>query len=339
MINFKKFFLINEETSKEELLTQIIVKLESLGYLVKIKNGRAIAYTKGNRYDALKNILNNFEGSTYLKPDSEQVRRIASIGYIVLNNGLSIVVKPVGGNRKDAEEKASNDLDKLIKDAIAEEGGPITVKIGDEEFDNIKEASTKRLKGDPKADIALIDDNDDMVAFISHKKAGGAGAFQQYGGLSEKSSSEIFMSPLVKDFIKEISEYLNKRDLNNIAQAGMSFLKMLPKDEEAKKLVGKSIYGKDWQVGSKNFGENFVNCIGQGDPELNKEGEIYALDFSDEMHTSDDLSWAFEGDYEACLAATYRQDRKLKSDSVTLINLRGGIYPIAMLLGRRFIEL
>lgn len=340
MIIFKKFFSINEANNLNKLLTGVISELESLGYLVKIKNGRVMAYTKNSRYDALKNILKNFDGSEFIKPESDKIRRIASIGYIKLKNGISIVVKPLGGSRKEAEEKASNDLDKLIKEAMEDNDGEgVTIKIGKEKFENIVQASTKVLKGDPKADIALIDKDDEQVAFISHKKAGGASAFQQYGGLSEKSGIDVYMNSLVKDFVNDVSNYLNSRGLDDVAQPGMSFLRALPNSEEAKKLIGKSIYGKDWVVGSKNFGENFVNCIGQGDPELKKKGKIYELDFSDNMHTYDDLSWAFIGDYKACLGATYRLGRQIKSESVTIKNLRGGIYPVAMLSGRNYISL
>jgi hypothetical protein len=339
MMIFKKFFLLYEAIKKDELLTEVISRLESLGYIVKIKNGRVIAYTHGNRYNALKNILDNFAGSTHLKPDTEQIIRVASIGYIKLNNGLSVVVKPVSKNKKEAEEKASNDLDKLIKEAIEDGENGITIKIGDDEFKNIVEATTKRLKGDPKADITLIDKDGDSVAFISHKKGGGAAAFQQYGGLSEKSGMDVYMNPEVTDFVNNIAEYLKTKNLDNIAQPGMSFLTELPDSENSKKLIGKSIYGKDWSTNGKNFGENFVNCIGQGDPELKKKGDVYELNFSDDMHTHDDLSWAFVGEYKACLGATYRIGRQIKNEKVTIKNLRGGIYPFLMLSGRNFIKL
>ena len=150
---------------------------------------------------------------------------------------------------------------------------------------------------------------------------------------------DVYMNPLVRDFVNKISEYLNSNNLSNEATPGMSFLKELPNSEEAEKLIGKSIYGKDWSTNNKKFGENFVNCIGQGDPELKKKGDVYELNFSDDMHTHDDLSWAFTGEYKACLGATYRLGRQIKNESVTVKNLRGGIYPFVMLSGRSFVKL
>jgi hypothetical protein len=88
-----------------------------------------------------------------------------------------------------------------------------------------------------------------------------------------------------------------------------------------------------------DIGENFVNCIGQGDPELIKKGDVYELNFSDNMHTHDDLSWAFVGEYKACLGATYREGRILKNENITINDLRGGIYPFVMLSGRSFIKI
>ena len=279
------------------------------------------------------------QNAKFVKPDNKTISNISSIGLISLDNNVTIVVKPIDKNRKEAEERASNDLDALVKEAVEKNGGPVTIKIGKYKIKNIVKASSKHIIGDPKADITLIDDKEKEVGFISHKKEGGSSAFQQYSGLSKDSGVEIYNSKLVKDFIKDIYDYIKSNYNSNIAQSGMSFKREVPEDSQGKKLVGKSVYGFDWNQGSKNFGRNFVQCIGQGDPVLKGKGKIYELNFSETMHTADDISWAFKGDYRAFFAATFRSGRRIESDGKVVENLRGGIYPEGFISGRNAIEL
>jgi len=341
MIIFKKFLIINEAKNREEILTDIISRLESNEFLVKIKNNRVYAYTKGNRLSAMNKILEIFKdkNARFIKPDNKTVRNLSSIGVISLDGDITVIVKPLGRNRKEAEEKASNDLDKLIKDAVNENGGPITVKIGDLKLKNIVSASSKHIVGDPKADITLIDNKDKEIGFISHKKEGGASSFQQYSGLSKQSGVEIYNNKLVKNFIKDIHEYMESNYNSNVAESGMSFKRKVPNSTEGKKLVGMSVFGFNWTLGGKNFSRNFVQCIGQGDPILKKQGKVYELDFFDAMHVSKDIAWAFKGEYRAYFAATYRVGRRIESEDIIVENLRGGIYPEGFISGRNAIEL
>lgn len=341
MINFRKFLILTEAKTKEEILTNYISKLEELELLVKIKNGRLFAYTKRDRFDVMKQIANAFraEGARIVKPTDDKVIRISSIGYVTLNNGIDIVVKPLGRDVKQAEKKATNKLDALIKKYTKEEGKPITIKIGKYVIENVSMASSEHIKGDPKADITLMDEDENEIGFISHKKAGGASAFQQYSGLSQASGAMIYNSTLVKEFVKDIYNYLNKNNKTNIATSGMSFKREVPNDVKGENIVGKAVYGFDWKLGSENFGRNFVHCIGQGEPKLKKKGKVYELDFSDDMHTADNINWAFSGEYKAFLAATYRVGRKIESEGIVVENLRGGIYPEGFIKNRKSIKL
>ena len=341
MIIFKKYLIIQEAASREEALTDIITRLESNNFLVKIKNNRVYAFTKENRIKAMGEIVQIFQdkNAKFIKPDNKTIRNISTIGVIALQDNIMIVVKPIGVNRKEAEEMATNDLDKLIKDAVLEDGKPITVAIGDIELEDIVSASSKHITGDPKADIVLMDSKDNEVGFISHKKEGGATAFQQYSGLSKKSGIDIYNNGLVKDFIKDIHEHLKNDFDTNIAQSGMSFKRKVSNNTEGKKLVSKSVYGSNWAAGSKKFDRNFVQCIGQGKPKLKKNGNVYDLDFSDAMHTYNDISWAFKGEYRAYFAATYRVGRKIETEGIIVENLRGGIYPKGFITDRNATEL
>lgn len=342
MIIFKKYCIVTEAKTREEVLTEIITTLEEDGYVVKMKGNRIYAYTKSNRREAMNNIIKLFKNkdARLVKPVNRAIQRLSSIGYVSLKDGIDIIVKPLGRNLKEAEETASNDLDRMIKEAMADDGKNfITIKIGNDKIKKVISASSKHIKGDPKADIALIDVEGKEVAFISHKKAGGASAFQQYSGLSRESGNEIYSSKLVKEFVRDIYDYLLDNYDDNVAQSGTSFLRPIPNNTEGKKLVGKAIFGSDWEKGSKKYSRDFVNCIGQGDPRLKKSGDAYVLDFTDAMHTSNDISWAFKGDYKAVLGATYRMGRRLESDGTVVENMRGGVYPESLFTNRNFVKL
>lgn len=339
MIIFKKYYILEQSKELENALTNVLSRLEANEFLVKIKGRRVFAYTKDNRRLAMDRIIKLFSDRqpTLIKPVTRSIRNISTIGYISLNNGIDVVVKPIGGGRKDAEIKASNDLNDLIQRANEKEEGPIKIKIGDEVIEGIVSANSERITGDPKADIVLINADNKEVGFISHKKEGGPAAFQQYGGISKEAGLEIYNNPIVEDFLKTIKDYMQEKFNTNVAENGMSFKREIPDSIEGKNLLGKSVYGPDWSLNSKNYGREFVNCIGQGNPKLKRKDEYYVLDFSDTMHTSDEIDWVFKGGYKAYLAATFRTDRRIEGEDFVLENLRGGIYPKEFISHRKAI--
>jgi len=337
MIPFFKY-LLSEKVNYDDL-GKVVGELSKKGFNnATIKKNRVVILTN-ERITALKaakKILKKYKPE-YL--NDMQAKRLSSIGVLKLNNGVVVMAKPVGKkDPKEAERVASGELDQLIKSAVQDNGGPIDIKIGKLLIAGVVSANSD-VKGDPKADIVLLDENDKEVGFISHKKEGGAAAFQQYSGISEKSGSEIYNNSLVKDFVEDVYEFLQDQTGGDEAEQGMSFLKEISKSESSEKLLGMSVYGFDWNSGLPPFNLNSVHCIGQGTPLLEKSGKYYKLDFSDSMHVADTVDWMFEGDYRAVFGATFRVGRSISQPGIEINNLRGGIYPYGFMKGRKYIEL
>lgn len=306
--------------------------LETLGYQTKLVTKNRIAIVTDKRQAALNHVQEIYKT---LKPKvlkDQKSLRISSLGIIQVGP-TQIIAKPASKNVLKAEQEATESLVKLIKVAVEQEGKPITITIGKYKIENVVSAGTDQIPGDPKADIALINDLKKEVGFISHKKGGGAKAYQQYGGISSKSGKTIYGNPLVESFVKDLSSYVK----NGSASSGQSFWRYVPNNQTGKNLVGYSVYGPNWKYGRPNtFNTNSVHCIGQGSPILTKTAEgMYALTFSETIHTADDLNWAFTGPYKAILAATYRAGRKLENNGVVISNVRGGTYPYDFISSRR----
>jgi len=177
------------------------------------------------------------------------------------------------------------------------------------------------LKSDPKCDIILCKDKKKPLAsgsiYISHKKAGGADAFQQYSGISDAAGLEISRNRTVKKFVSLVAE--NLEESNRLAAPIIGYFKDA-------KLANMAIFGN-------NFGQahslEHVHCIGQGRAKLTPSADkkTFTLDFSDHISLSGDLRM-FSGPYEAVLGATYRDDRSFTHNGIVYKKTRLGIYPL-----------
>jgi hypothetical protein len=238
-----------------------------------------------------------------------------------------------------AEKEATKTLSKLITEATEENRKPITIMIGRYRIENVFNASADQIKGDPKADIALLTERGREVGFISHKKAGGAKAYQQYGGISRLAGRKIYDHPLVEAFVRDLEMWVKQSNDNNVFKSGQAVYRKIPKDPEGRKLVGMSVYGPEWSGGAP-FNRNSVHCIGQGTPILTKVmPSTYSLTFSESIHTANDLEWAFRDKYAAILAVTYRGGRKVENKGLVVRNARPGIYPYDFVVNRNSIEI
>lgn len=242
-------------------------------------------------------------------------------------------------DRLKKEKIATAQLNDAIQKAMEEFGGPITVKLGKYKMENVVSAGSEHIKGDPKADIALMDEAGKEVGFLSHKADSGAKAFQQYGGITLKSGKEIHNHPLVYKFAKALQDALIVKNGEASAKAGDSFYWPVPKTREGEKLIGMSVYGPKWD-GGKTFGRDSVHAIGQGDPILTRVGEgVYEMTFSYATHPADDVSWGFKGEFQSVFAARYMGGRGLKIRDVNVKNIRPGIFPVEYIKNRKATEL
>lgn len=248
-------------------------------------------------------------------------------GYVALNR----IRKPTKTNVMAAEEAAIKDLDKLIKDLV-KQLGPIKICTPSGDFPNcvgVRNITEKVLGREAKADFAIVDSKGKDVIFISHKKAGGPAAYQQYGGVSPKSGSAsnptlIYDDPEVRNFLRKVAGYIVGDKLSNPVYSYVS----------NKDLINKSVYGPSY--GGK-YGIDNVNMIAQGNPILKpKRGEeaCFNLDFSDHVSWNGDTQYFSTGGYRAAFAATYRAGRGFDIDGKRYNGARVAIYPVALVRNR-----
>ena len=310
--------------------------LIGLGYKTKAVTRYRIAVVTDKRSDALNSILKVFKGSRLSK--NRKDLSLSSLGVIYVGN-TQIIAKPETKNVLKAEQEATEALIKIIRQAVEQEGKPIDILIGKYMIKSVVSAGSDQIQRSPKADIALIDDMNKEVGFISHKKEGDAKAFQQYSGISKDAGSSIYRDPLVVSFVKDVYQY-TKNKTDNAIISGTSFWRHIP-ETSGRSLVGRSVYGPEWKQGTPNtFNRDSVHCIAQGKPILTRSANgNYILTFSEMMRTADDINWAFKGSYKAILAATHRPGRRIENDGIIILDMRAGIYPYDFVSGRKSVEL
>jgi len=326
-----------------QTITDIENTLKILGYTTKKVTQSRIAIVTDKRQEAINHVLevfkNNIPAPTVLKDKSSL--NISSLGVVKIGT-TQVIAKPASKNVLKAEQEATESLIKLIKEGCEQEGKPIKIKIGQYILQNCVDAGADQIRGDPKADIAIINDSGMEVGFISHKKEGGAKAFQQYGGISSSAGIAIYNDEIVKSFVRDLQQAMRAALGKDRAESGFSAFRYIPNTIGGRTLVSKSVYGPDWRQGSsKPFGRQSVQCIGQGSPILTKQPDgSYALTFSESTHLANEINWAFSGDYQAVLAVTYRAGRKVTSnEGIALSDVRGGIYPYDFVKTRNKIEI
>ena len=328
--------VLNENSDK------LIIKnmLTEAGYNVKDTSvKKRISVVSDTRAQTMKEVLNvlkknALESDVDMSPSS---LRISSIGVLKIDGpiNIEIIIKPATKNVLAAEAEATKDLIKIIKNATNQVDGPIIIKIEKWKIKNVVTAGSDHIRGDPKADIALIDNLNKEVGFISHKKAGGAKAFQQYGGMSKKAGNVIYTNNMVKKYVKDLKLKIG----GDKAKSGQSFYRYVPNTNLGKTLVGQSVYGPKYNQGI-TFNRDSVHCIGQGTPILTFiKDNIFELTFSETMHTANKIDWAFKNLYKAVFASTYRAHRKTESIGDVIDNLRSGIYPYDFIAGRKALEI
>lgn len=301
-----------------------------------IENDTELLEKKGNE---LKKVLSISKGdSIKLKSKIYTTFKTRKYAQIIVNRKTGLVNindirKPTAFKPTGYEEEVVNMINNFIK---KNNNMPIDLKLkGDNKvYKGISGAiqvdkDIKRKGGvtsDPKTDIILYQKKTDLFAqnniFISHKKAGGPEAFQQYGGLTEAAGQRIHNHTETKKFLKQVTEYIKNDQLTN------PLIKKVKSDD----LKNMSIFGPDY---GQKYGLQHCNCIGQGLPVLKptrKENE-YELDFSSHMSLSGDLSHFKEG-YTPVFAATYRAGRGFEIEGKRYNGARVGIYPSKLVATR-----
>lgn len=255
-----------------------------------------------------------------------------------------IVTRPYTLNapspKEPDEAKFINEVNKYIKQI----GKPIDIKINNKTYKNI--CGANKVHGTPKADIVLVQFVDGSslkeVTFISHKKEGGAAAFQQYGGLSADAGVIISQDPLVLKFLSDLATFVKAKTGKYEGASGLSVYRYVPNTSAGKSLVARSLFGPDWQP--NKYGYDSVHCIAQGAPTFTKSGQAYELKAEAIHPPSPD--WALKSntdDFRAVFAATFRDGRKfvarVNGKEQVVLHMRVGIYPYAFVKGRKATEI
>lgn len=314
------------------------LELTNLNYTVKRKTRNRVAVITDKRQDAIDNILDSMKHCNPTMLTDPASLKLSTMGVIQIGE-FRVVTKPASRNVLRAEQEATQILIKSIDRAVQQESGSIDIIMGKHRLKDCVTAGCDHIEGNPKADIAIIDKNRTEVGFISHKKQGGASAFQQYGGISQQAGELIHSDPIVESFVADLQQTTGSLFNQDTVPAGFSAFRYIPDTESGKTLVSRSVYGSDWNT-ENIHSRQAVHCIGQGIPVLTRNPDSsYELTFSESMHYSHDVDWAFKGEYQAVLAATYRLNRKVQNKNITLINARAGIYPYDFVKNRNAMEI
>ena len=285
--------------------------LESKGYKTKnVTKTSMIVLVSGSR---LKEMVSLTEQLNDLGAKIDRSLRASSIGGIVVGK-VKIYIKSDGkGNGTAAESAAIEEVNDAIMIAMANSGGPITVRLGSRHFNDV--VGVRKTPGTPKSDFHLIDSKGKILAHISHKKGHKPTDFQQWSGVTEKEIAQH------KEVI-EFGEKCRARFGDKIKSGESAYAKI--KDKHLMKMA---VYGVNYAKGG--IDKNKVNAIVQGVMILKKViGNTYELTASGHVNYLDALP---RGGYEPVLAMIYRGDR-------TNLGVQGGrasIYPFG---GRKFKE-
>ncbi len=215
-------------------------------------------------------------------------------------------------NTTEKEDIALGQLTSEIKQRmVGNKGITIIVKSHNKvvfTFENCVGART--FKGTPKADFSIINSSGREIAFISHKDAGGAKAYQQYVSLTGKSNDGVNRHPIVQDFLRRLVMH---HDF--VTKQKRRIMKLVPFDKEGMDLMNYSIYGTEY---GKAYSKEHVHFIGQGRPTLKEAnpkdkpkntGIAYELKFSDDLSVSGDLSHFKLPGYEPIILARFTTGR------------------------------
>lgn len=188
------------------VIKEIQNEISKKGFFSVIKNSKRLEIkTNKNRYQYIKEFLNFFPDAIY-----NQDIKGSSCGGVIYKNKI-ILFKPDFKNPLEEEQYEINSLQnqlKIIKEKIKSDVVPIKIKNKIYEISNVE-----NIKGMPKADFALNDNQGNRLIFISHKKGENPKDFQQWSGFTNKN----FINHIeVQNFIHDLDDFLIKKYNYNI---------------------------------------------------------------------------------------------------------------------------
>ena len=218
----------------------------------------------------------------------------------------------VSSIKEASDVKCVSDLNNLISGSLKNDLSGMTISIAGFKFQNII-GCVPVTNGEPKADVVLVSRKNKVLTptcFLSYKMGRSAKDFQNYSGLSNKSSPYIFNHPETFEFFKKLSTLSSHGKTDDLHQP--------IKDN---KIIGKSVWGMDYP--SSSFGINNCHFIAQGEPSLSGSSLKYNY-----VHENGDFT--FDKTYQPVFGARYTSNRNnIGPKGLTAKNFRIGIYPRA----------
>lgn len=215
--------------------------------------------------------------------------------------------------KEASDVKAVSDFNMAL-DKILDDPDGMNLTVAGFRFTNII-GCIPVTNGEPKADLVLVKiDNKKHrlipAAFISYKMGTNAKGFQNYSGLSDKSSPEIFKHKETKQFYKTL-ESNNKRNVTTDAY-------QVIKD---KMIIGKSVWGMDY--GSAEYHVDNVHFLAQGEVSISGGRVTYS-----HVHKNGDFN--FSKEYQPVFGARRTTGRNNHGpDGIYVTGYRIGIFPRA----------
>jgi hypothetical protein len=266
--------IICEKTTADELIPY----LEPLGFDVEKKTGTTIKVVvpASLRSTGVQQIASTLPGAT-----------ISADGKKVQYDGSTILVKPAEaqGGRLEKEAGQLIAIDTSIKEHL--KGKPfIKLAIGERV---VNAAGAVNVPGNPKADIAIVDNNGTQVAWISLKDGTNPKGFGQWGGVDHLGTD-----PEVSKFVQGIRAAFGDQFPRGPTY-GVSI-----KNPQLKALT---VFGKGF---GGSPGINNVDLVLQGHPTLTKGSRGgYVLTGAHSWHNGDIPT----GEYEPMLIVRFSSDR------------------------------
>ena len=214
--------------------------------------------------------------------------------------------------KESSDVKCVSDLNTEIARLLNGNLEGINIKIHGFTFRNVIGCIPVTI-GEPKADVVLVCRKGKKLypdAYISYKMGKTAKDFQQYSGLSEKSSKSIFDNDETYSFFAK---------LHSLSAAGIKDDVMQAIHD--KSIIGDAIWGKDY---GGQFGVDNCHFIGQGDVSITSTG---VMSYS---HSQKNGDMNFGHGYEPVFGARYATGRGNKGPrGMNAANYRIGIFPRA----------
>ena len=267
-------------------------------------------------------------GFTILVKPAKDAKKTGSSAYYGLLENIDLTAFKLNSFSKVSTEFASGKLVTNIKEASdvkcvselneeivkASKGNleGITLKIHGFTFTGVI-GCIPVTNGEPKADVVLVcKRNGELVpdCYISYKMGSTAKDFQNYSGLSEKSSSYIFNHKETLKFYQTLANMSSSGIKGDVFQI-----------IEDRKIMGLSVWGMDY--GQSSYGINNCHFIAQGSPSISGNNLKYT-------HSQKNGDFNFDKTYQPVFGARYTPGRGNKGPGgLKVDNFRIGIYPRA----------